>query len=101
MDTVSHDYLRRCQDEVTRSVIFLLRYKANVKSACWHVDSVWLDREEAELYRKAHEYRWTVSHVFGVPADGQLAELLRRQHEVLGAVKADVAFEVVAGEAHA
>lgn len=69
-------HAERCQAESTRDVIFLLRYR--LPRIGWTVDSVWLDRAEAEAFRAAHEYRWSNSQVYGVPSSGQLSELLRR-----------------------
>lgn len=67
----------RCHAECTRDVVFLLRYRHRKNSEKWHVDSVWLSREEAEAFRKSHSYRWTDSQVYGVPSNGELAELIK------------------------
>jgi hypothetical protein len=48
----------------------------------WDVESVWLDRDEAEAWAKAHEYNYRDGwRVYGMPADGELAKLLRGEHE--------------------
>lgn len=70
-------FRERCREEVTRDVIFLLRYRKSRRSQAWHVDSVWLSREEAEEFRKNHTYRWpSGSDVYGIPSSGELAKLL-------------------------
>lgn len=67
---------QRCERDATRDVIFLLRWRCTTGPE-WYVDSVWLDRDEAETFRTGHHYRWPISEVYGVPANGRLAELLR------------------------
>lgn len=66
----------RCRREATRDVVFILRWRVKGTRE-WIVDSVWVDRDEAEEFRHGHAYRWPVSEVYGVPANGALAELLR------------------------
>lgn len=80
---MSPKHRQRCQQEITRDVIFLLRWKTSQRQERWEVDSVWLDRDEAEAFRKAHLYRWKISQVYGVPTYGQLATLLQNQDKVL------------------
>ena len=67
----------RCGEEVTSDVIFLLRWRRNKSSSNWQVESVWLDRGEAEEFARKHEYRWPHWQVYGVPSEGVLAKLLR------------------------
>lgn len=69
-------HAERCHAESTRDVIFVIRYR--LPRIGWLVDSVWLDRAEAEAFRASHSYRWSHSQVYGVPSYGQLAKLLRR-----------------------
>lgn len=74
---LTETHKQRCERESTRDVVYVLRWRARGTRE-WHVESVWLDRDEAEAFRAGHKYRWPVSEVYGVPANGVLADLLRR-----------------------
>jgi hypothetical protein len=51
----------------------------------WHVEGVWLDREEAEAFGKLRSYNYPDGwRVYGVCAEGELAAVLRRV-EFMGA----------------
>lgn len=75
----------RCERESTQDVIFLLQsVNRSMESAgvfaYWKVESVWLDRDEAEAFAKATEYRYPRGwRVYGVPSEGRLARLLQSQ----------------------
>jgi hypothetical protein len=46
----------------------------------WDTESVWLDRDEAEAFAKAHEYNYCNGwRVYGMPSYGDLAAMLRGQ----------------------
>ena len=72
----------RCYQEATRDVVFLLQRKFSRRSPHWYTESVWLDRDEAESYARAHEYNYTHGwQVYGAPSYGMLAQLLRKQDD--------------------
>jgi hypothetical protein len=53
----------------------------------WRVESVWLDRDEAEAWGESHAYRFENPRkgegwrVYGVPSYGSLATLLQSQNK--------------------
>lgn len=76
-------HAERCQAESTRDVAFVIRAAVSQPVRApdgrfWEIDSIWLDRAEAEAFRASHAYRWAHSDVYGMPTYGQLSELLRR-----------------------
>lgn len=73
----------RCRREITKDVIFLLRWKTSNRCRGWEVDSVWLDRDEADRFRLNHIYRWPISQVYGVPTYGDLSKLLQNQDKAM------------------
>lgn len=79
-------HAERCKRESTRDVIFLLQWRPGhpgEHSIGWMTDSVWLDRDEAEKFAKAHEYNYCNGwRVYGAPSHGQLAELLKSQDTI-------------------
>lgn len=53
------------------------RYTDNVV-AYWETESVWLDRETAEAWARAHEYNYPDGWlVYGLPAKGILSNILK------------------------
>jgi hypothetical protein len=88
-DPAGFDSLAEISDDGEYSSSDILRLvKEGLLALEWTTESVWLDREEAEASRKAHEYRWRYgSRVYCVCAGGRLAELLKaadRWHQPLG-----------------
>jgi len=76
--TTRPTFRERCQAECTANVIFLFQWRLTKKSQHWLVERVFLSREEAEAWGKAHEYRWPGGwRVYGTCAEGELVELLR------------------------
>lgn len=57
--------------------------EVNGAVAIWVPESVWLDRDEAEEYGKAHAYNWGKGRkgidwmVYGIHTEGGLSKLLR------------------------
>lgn len=44
----------------------------------WHIERVFLSREEGEAWAKARSYRWPDGwQIYGLPAEGELAELIK------------------------
>lgn len=62
--------------EMTRDPIFLLQRAIGNQ---WHIESVWLTREEAEDYGRANAHNLRpLWRVYCVPAGGELARTLAR-----------------------
>jgi len=77
-------HAERCQRESTRDVVFLLQRQSLKESHIWLTEGVWLDREEATAFAKAHEYNCVNGwRVYGVPSYGALAALLKSQDTIL------------------
>jgi len=78
----THD--ERCQRESTRDVVFVVQWKPKKHYDGWITESVWLDRDEADEFVKAHEFpsKCIVWQVYGVPSHGKLAALLKSQDTI-------------------